>query len=212
MNESIKNKLVRFFCDYKAKEFKRNEIIIQPYDQPKGIYFIEKGNVKMYFISKDGNEIILNTFKPFAFFPMSWALNNDENKYFFEPTSPTIIRIAPKDEVIEFVKSNPDIILDLLKRVYKGTDGLLTRSAYLMTGNAHSRLITELIIESKRFGKKNGNEIQINTSEKELASKTGLSRETISREIKKLKDKNLIYYEKKALTIQDLHKLEQEIV
>ena len=81
-----------------------------------------------------------------------------------------------------------------------------------MSGNAHTRLITELLIAARRFGKKNTkDEYTFILSEKDLATQAGLTRETVSREMKVLKDKGLVTLQKTVLVVKDLQKLEMEL-
>jgi len=69
-------------------------------------------------------------------------------------------------------------------------------------------LIIELIIVAKRFGKKTTAGITIKIFEKELGVQAGMTRETVSREMKLLKQQGLIKLEKNILTIPDLRQLE----
>ena len=87
---------------------------------------------------------------------------------------------------------------------------MLTRMTYLMSGNAYARLIAELLIYAKRFG--NGqNVVDVQIAEKDLAAQSGMTRETVSREMKILKDKGLVVVRKNILAITDLEKLEDEL-
>jgi len=107
-----------------------------------------------------------------------------------------------------------DVQYDLLSRLYKGIDGLLTKMSYLMSASAYERLTAEIIILSKRFASMDfskTHEINLEISENELATLTGLTRETVSRELKVLRDKNLISFAKKKLTIYNLNELEAEL-
>jgi CRP-like cAMP-binding protein len=82
---------------------------------------------------------------------------------------------------------------------------------YAMASDAKSRLILELIITSKRFGEKNGKKISFDVSVSNLALSIGIARETVSRELKILKENNLIAIKNKKLTIIDIEKLVSEI-
>jgi len=48
-----------------------------------------------------------------------------------------------------------------MSRVYTGTDGILMRMAYLMSGEAYSRVVTELLIAAKRFGRQDGETVKL---------------------------------------------------
>lgn len=210
MDEQILNKINEFFSRFKHQSYKKGEILIRADDDPAGIFYLKEGFVRQYAISHKGEEVVLNIFKPPAFFPMSWAINNTPNNYFYEAMTNLDIWRAPRDEVIKFIRSNPDVLYDLMSRVYKGTEGMLARMTYLMAGSAYERLVTELLIYGKRFGK-GESRVELSISEKDLAALTGLTRETISREIKTLKDKGLITHTVHSFVIEDLQKLIQEM-
>ncbi|MBP9718914.1 MAG: Crp/Fnr family transcriptional regulator [Candidatus Levybacteria bacterium] len=211
MNQIISEKIDIFFTQYKKYSYKKGEILIRAGDNPSGIFYFKKGYVKQYAISQRGEEVVVNVFKPIAFFPMSWAMNETPNEYFFEVITDIEVWKAPREEVIAFIKDNPDVLYDLMRRVYKGTDGILTRMTYLMAGNAYARLVTELIIQAKRFGKKDETTVMLQISEKDLAAQSGMTRETVSREIHTLKAKGLVIFEKNILTVVDIQKLEEEL-
>ena len=212
MDTEIAKKIDTFFTQYKHVTYKKGEIVIRADDDPGGIFYLVSGNVRKYAISRKGDELVVNIFKPISFFPMSWAINNEHNEYFYDALTPLEIYRAPKEKVVEFVKNNPDVLYDLMSRVYRGTDGLTRRMTYLMAGNAYARLVTELIIHAKRFGKTVNATIEVKISEKELATQSGMTRETVSREMKALKDKGLVTFNKNILTMKSVTELEKELV
>ncbi|HVA96339.1 MAG TPA: Crp/Fnr family transcriptional regulator [Candidatus Acidoferrales bacterium] len=211
MDDVIQKKLEMFFTQYKKQQFKKGEILIRADDDPPGIFYLQQGTVRMYLISRNGDEQVLNLFKPISFFPMFWGINGTQNLYYFEAMDDVIVWRASRKEVLAFLKNNSDVVYDLLARVYRGLDGVLTRMAYLMNGNAYTRLITELLIISKRFGKVGDDGIKFTITEKDLSASAGMTRETVSREMKVLKDKGLVTFQKNVLLVSSLEKLEKEL-
>lgn len=213
MDEDVRRKLDSFFSQFKRQTYKKGEILIRADEKPSGIFYLKEGLVREYAISKKGEELVVNMFKPGAFFPMTWGINETENRYFFEAVSPLTLWQAPREKVIAFLKNDPEVMYDLLSRLYRGTDGLLTRLVYIMSGSAYARLITEILISAKRFGitdKKSG-EITCSISETELATHAGLTRETVSREMKRLKVKKLVLVGRNEIVIPDIAGLEEEL-
>ena len=212
MTSDVAQKINDFFASYRLQYFKKRHILIYAGNEPPGIFYLISGQVREYDISDSGDEIVVNIFKPPAFFPMSWAINKTPNQYFFETTSPVSLKQAPADEALAFLKTNLDVVFDLLSRLYSGTDGILRRMAHLMGGSAYSRVLFELIIECRRFGKRqlSGTYI-IDLHERELADRMGLSRESVSREIAKIKKLGLIEVSRKGLLIKNLTKLDKEL-
>lgn len=213
MEAAVKNKLDNFFKKYKNQKYKKGEILVRADDDPAGIFYLVEGVVRRYSISPQGEELTLNVYKPVSFFPMDWAINNTSSHHYYEAMTSVEIFRAPKEETLQFFKENNDVVLDLISRVYHGLDGYMMRMEYLMVGNAKARLITELLIFARRFGKPRGNKVVVNLklTEKDLASQSGIARETVSRELQKLKKAGLIVFEKNQLIVNDLKKLEQEL-
>lgn len=213
MDEVVKQKLDIFFVGHKKQNFQPKEILIRADEQPQGVFYLTEGMVKMYAISSQGEELVINIFKPVSFFPMDWVLNDSLTHYYFEAVSQVTVWKAPKEEFLRFIKKEPEVLLDLTKRIYLGLAGYYSRMEYLMSGNARSRLITEILIYVRRFGKKEGNGVSIDVklTEKDLASQSGMTRETVSREIGKLKEKGILTYQKNTLIVKDLYRLEGEL-
>lgn len=212
MDDKILQKVDTFFTQYKKQTFKKGEILIQAGEAPAGVFYLKSGMVKEYTISKNGDELIVNIFKSVAFFPMSWAINKTPNDYFYEAMTDSVAWRAPREDVITFIQSNSDVLYDLMSRVYKGVDGMLTRMTHLMSGNAYPRLITELLINAKRFHKDEHSTIALAVAEKDLAAQSGMTRETVSRQMKILKEKGLVVFDKSTIVIPDLKELEEELM
>lgn len=212
MDTTVKEKIEAFFEDYPLRRFDKGEILVRPEESLKNVFLIMDGLVVQYDISSAGNEIIVNAFKHGAFFPMSMAINHTPNYYFFEAASSVEVRVAPVKKVIDFVQNNPDVLYDLLSRVYKGADGLLRRMAHLMGGSANTRLLFELVNAAYRFGEvDNSHMIHIPLTENDLAKRSGLSRETISRSIRKLKSDGLIKVDSTGLVVTNIDHLEDAL-
>lgn len=212
MDEVVAGKIELFFTQFKYQKYKKGELLLRTDEQPSGVFYLKKGTVKMYLISNKGDEVVLNIFKPISFFPISWVINNTQNMYYYESMSEVEVWKAPKEHVRNMLKTNSDVLYDLISRIYRGVDGVLQRMAYLMSGEAYTRLITELLILTKRFGKKNANgELVLTVTEKDLGTQIGMTRETVSREMKRLKENNIISFSSGQITISDINKLEDQL-
>lgn len=211
MMNDVGKKIETFFGSYKLREYDKSYTLIHADSEPTSILNLVTGQVRQYDINERGEKIVVNVFRPPAFFPMSWAINKTPNQYSFETATNVTLRQAPPERVIKFIKSNPDVLFDLLRRVYLGTDVILRRMAHLMGGSARTRLLYELLLEGRRFGKLNHNgTCVIPMYIYELAARTGLSRETASREITKLKSLG-ITVSHGAINVNSLKRLQTEL-
>ncbi len=212
MTEGVTSTIEEFFSTFRLRKFEKGQVLILNGDEATYVYYLSKGNVKQYDVTYRGDEIILNIYKPPAFFPMSLAINKGTNPFIYEAETDVELRQAPADEVVEFIKTNPDVLFDLLSRVYRGLDGLLGRMVRLMASSAQDRLVYELVVEARRFGSLNPDgSCLLGINEKDLGARAGLSRETISREIHKLKEEGLIIMRSKGIVIKNLAALEKRL-
>jgi CRP-like cAMP-binding protein len=202
MTPEIQHKVLSFFDKYPTTTYSKGDIIIFAEQEPRGVLLLIDGIVEKFDIDTNGSKIVVNLYRPLSFFPMSWAINRTTNKFFYSAASEVTVRMGDPAEVVVFLKENPDVMLDLLSRVYKGTDGLLKRFSLAASGATINRLLLELLIEGYRFGLKLGDEkVQIKISQSTLSSRTGLARETISRELRALQAGNLINRTKDGIVI-----------
>jgi CRP-like cAMP-binding protein len=211
MDADIIARLDAFFAEDRKKSFKKDEIIIFPHEDPTGVMYLEQGLIEQYDITPEGHKVTVNIFKPHAFFPMSWAMNATPNTYFYAALSDVEMKIAQPPRVIEFLQNNPDILLNLLSRVYKGTDALLQRLVIASSGVASARLAFELLIEGYRFGTQQADEgLFIALKRGTLAARSGLARETVSRELHKFEHEGFIVLKKGGIEL-NVAKLEARL-
>lgn len=212
MSSDVSDKVREFFAPQRSRTFSKGQILIYKGDDPDGISYLVKGEVRQYDISPSGEELVVNVYKPGAFFPMFWAINKSTNNFFFDAASKVEIKQAPAGDTLQFIKDNPDVMLDLLSRLYVGVDGLLQRMTQLMGSGAYSRVIFELINSTKRFGKQQSDgAYKLDVSEVELAKRAGLTRETFNKELRKLKDQKAITVIGGQVVIHNLKALEKQI-
>jgi len=209
----IMKKVEDFFTKYREQKAQKGHLLVMAGNDPEGIYYLTEGEIGQYDISESGQKVMVNIFRTNAFFPMSWAINKTPNEYFFEALSDIKYKVAPPDKAVELLKANPDVLFDLLARVYRGTDGMLRRTSYLMGGKALNRLGFELIVECKR-GKhitQNG-QCLIKLSETDLAMRSGMTRETVNRQIQKFKADNLVSVSPDGIRILDIEAFESAVL
>ena len=209
---TVADKIHDHFSQFPHRIYPKGQIIIFANENPEHIFYLTKGKVRKYDVSYRGDELIVNVFKPGSFFPMSWALTHNENKFFYKTEEESEFHLVPADKALEFLETNPDVMLDLLNRLYRGMEGVLGRLVHLMAGSAKNRLAYELLVECRRFGEKDTQgAYTIKISETDLAARSGLTRETVSREVQKLKDKKILSMDNKALVLTNLSALEAEL-
>lgn len=211
MNRLVSNKVEVFFTQYKLLKYKKGEILFRAEDTPPGVYYLKNGFVKQYIISPEGSELILHIYSPQSFSPMMWALGDIPNTYFYAALTSVIAFRAPKDKTLQFLNDNPDVVLELTKRLYHGISGLLNRIEHLSLGTAHTRVISVLLYLTRHFGEKKGKGIIIphKFTHHDIAALVGTARETTTRELEYLMKEGIVKYKDHSLVIPDIKKLQK---
>lgn len=209
----VSNKLKDYFAHFREFHYKKNEIILRSEDEIRNIYYIKNGYVRMFTIFEDGRELTLNIFKPGSFFPMTHAIAEIKNYYFFQTMTPVDLHRAKKELVIDFVRENPDVLYDLTRRISIGLIAFLTNIEHTLHGNADSRIISALFLLAERFGEKTENgqtTIGLFLTHQAIASLVGITRETATSTLNRLLKKGLVNYRKRLFVIISIEKLRRE--
>ncbi len=208
----VENKLIKYFEKTRLIQYKKGELLFRPGDDFSNIYFIKSGYVRLYLNDDDGKEITINVFRPVFYLSLFYAIKNRENRYYFEALTDIEMWRAPKEEVIDFIINNSDILAFLAERLFHIVDELMRDVEQSISGDAYLKVATIIISLAKNSGKQVGNKVKLGfkTTHRLIASLTGLSRETASIQIKKLERENYINQNKSLLIINDFQKMESD--
>lgn len=213
MNKNKTKEFETFYKQFVTRNYKKGEMLIRADDDPQGIFYLTKGYVRQYTISKTGLELTLHILKPISYFPMVWAINGTPNVYYFEALTPVEVGRAPRDQVVNFIKDKPTIIFELMSELIQDYAESLTRIENLVFSDAYRRVISVLLYVAKHFGEKEGNGIIVHHrfTQQDIATLTGVARETASIEMVKLEKKGLIKYVDHAILFENIKKLNSEL-
>jgi CRP-like cAMP-binding protein len=211
MKDETDSKIEKFFTSYPATKFNKKRTVLNSEEQPRGVYYLKTGYIRMYTITQEGFELTLNILKPGSFFPLTWAIADIDNAYFYETLTTCEIHSAPKDRVIKFVKKNNDILFDINRRILSGLDATLIRLQYLTLGSAYQRVANSFLMLAGRFGVflKDRARLTLTFTEQDVANLAGVTRETVSIELKKLKNEGFIKKDKGFYSIYKIDELRE---
>lgn len=209
MKSSTPEIIDSFFSSYNLRQYKKGQVLLLDGEGPERMFYITSGRVKVYDISYRGDEIILGVFGPGTFFPVALVVNKTSSRYIYEAETDIEVRQTPADDAVQFLKDNPEVVFFTLGQVYARMDDVLGRMSHLMASSAKRRLIYELLLECRHFGQsEKGGVHTLTVSEKDIGCRAGLSRETVSREINKLKREKLVDVRQGTIVILNIADLE----
>ncbi len=207
------HKIKSFFQTGTAFQAKDGDILIASYEQPTDVFYLDSGIVKQTITTDSGKEHCLTLYKPGSFFPLIGALAHLPNEYSFSPVDAVSGWKMPITKVRAYILENPDVLLDLNVRLLKGLHGFLKKTEKLMDGDAGALLLQTLITLSQRFPDEHSSStITIPFTHQQLAGLTGLSRETVTRELANLKKDGHITVDHHHITLSSLSTTQASII
>ena len=191
------------------KKFTDKENIFLQNDPSTHLYNVTEGNVKIYQLLDDGRIQIIGFLYPGDFFG-----TYKNNKYNYSAEAIGNLRVCVFDQRIldKYMDQNPILAKELLNQ----TSYELTLAQDRMTVMGRLNAIEKIAIffinisnQRKRIGWQS-NPISLSMARQDIADYLGLTIETVSREISKLKTSNIIkIISSKQLFINDIEKLKQ---
>jgi CRP/FNR family cyclic AMP-dependent transcriptional regulator len=211
--------LFNILCPHKVKKmgdkhqfiyYKRDSFIYFPEDKADHIYMIAQGRVKIGHYLDDGKEVvnaILTTGEIFG----ELALAGEDTRRDFAQVMDENTSICPLgiEELKDLMFENKELSFKMLKLVGLRLMKLEKKLESLVFKDARTRVIEFLKDAASWKGKKVGFETMIPTklTHKDIAALTGTSRQTVTTILNELKEKNLIYFDRKKILIRDLAQL-----
>ncbi|SFC29989.1 Crp/Fnr family transcriptional regulator [Clostridium uliginosum] len=193
--ENLNNEeLIEIVKTIKHKEYSKGDVIFTEGNVANTLYFINEGKIKLYKYTKDGKEQILHVLSEGDFFGELDLIK--PSKYGFNSKAIVNSKICTltKDEMKDIIMRKPEIGIKVLETVGERLAKVENLVQNLATNDVDSRmayLLTDLI---ERYGESIEKNISIKLplSREDMASFIGVTRETISRKLKKFEDEKLI--------------------
>lgn len=189
--------------------YKKGEYIIRPGEAPSGVFYIEKGMVKAFNITKYGEENLLHVRKSHEIFPLIWSVTGQGREVIYQALAPTVVRRVSMEDYNKELHNKPEIIppfLDIVIEMYRLHS---ERILNLQFRTVRERLVSFLITMANRFGKKTEHGVLINVPlrHQDIASSINASRETTTRELAILERRGLITSNPPYITAKSIRAL-----
>ena len=174
--------------NHKPVLYKKGTVIYEPGMQPKAVYFIKSGTVRMVTVNDDGKEFIQGMFKANQYFGEPALLINKPYLAFTIVTRDAEIIALRKADFFKLLQDEQFFSMELIRTL---SDRLFYKSMMLeelANEQAEHRIITLLryLFKNLETG------AVLDMTRQQLADMSGLRVETVIRMVKKLADQKII--------------------
>lgn len=179
------------------RAFKKGTVLLYQGEAPRMAYILKSGVVKSYTINNNGEEQIVNFFSDNDMFPAPWIFGKaSTTMYYYETASNCEVLTIPRDMLRESM-AKPEWSLAIQDYLATNYTSMLMRVTALEQSRARDKIMLTLYFLLFRYGKqgKQGTfTIDLALTHNIIASLVGLTRETTTTELSKLKKQKIVQY------------------
>lgn len=174
------------------------EPILYQGEIPRHAYILAEGIVKVYDIGSAGDEKVINFLSEGDLIPPEWAFKKAPvSLYYYDAFTESKFYRLPRESLLEAIKSVPAITHFMFEHYASSFIGSLLEINALEQSKGSEKIVHMLQYLLMRFpGSETGDwkKIDLRITHQDLANMTGLTRETTSTELNKLRRKGIVEY------------------
>jgi len=186
------------------KNLNKGEMIFFEGDPADGFYLLLKGRVRVYKSSPDGKEYTIHQIMPGQLFAEAAIFKGDRFPANCSSIDDSTVAYFPKEAFIRMIKDSPEISLKIIGSLSGFLRDFNRQVEELSLKEISARIASFLLAESKKV---KSSKITLDMPKTELARRLGTIGETLSRNLKKLKDLGIISVDGKKIVILNSDRL-----
>ncbi|MBW1659978.1 MAG: Crp/Fnr family transcriptional regulator [Deltaproteobacteria bacterium] len=202
MPEDLRRKLREIATE---KTFGKGEMIFYEGDESLGFYLLISGLIKIYKLSPEGKEQILQFIRPNETFGEVVVFSGKAFPANAEAVKGSHVLLFPRKDFLNFIHRNPDVALTMLAILSERLRRFTLQVENLSLKEVPGRLATYFLYLSREEGK--GETFTLEISKGQLASLLGTIPETLSRILSRMKDQRIIEVDGNHIRLLDFSRL-----
>lgn len=187
-----------------VRQLAKGEILFFEGDPAPGFFILLSGRARVYKSSPDGKEFTIHQIAPGQLFAEAAIFRGDQYPANCSALADAIVAFIPKDAFIRLIQDSPQISLKIIAS-QAGYLREFTQKVEELTLKDVSARVAGYLLREYRKGR--SNEIILDIPKTELARSLGTISETLSRNLKKLKEIGVIRVEGNKISILDTERL-----
>jgi len=205
--------ILRAFYSLKITNvYRKGATLFTEAEPSNGVYMLCQGQVKLSTYSKDGKALILRIAGPGELLGLGALLSASGHEATAEVIEPCQINFVSRSDFLRFLREHADSGVNALKQLSQIYHAAYTQVCSLgLSASVSDKLIKLLLSWCKNTNGNGRVNLKLTFSHEEIAEMIGTSRETVTRMLKELRERDLISVKGVDLIISDRNKLEAAI-
>lgn len=191
------------------RKLRKNTVIFHEGDPASAFYLVKRGRVKVYKVSPYGREQVLSIFGDGQIFGDVPTFDGGPYPATAATMEDSEIYLIKRDDFNEVVRSHPEIALKVIGVLGGRLRHALELIRDLSFKQVPHRLAGLLLKLGEEYGRetKDGLLVTLSLSRQDLADIVGTSRETVTRELKKMERAGMLIVNRRQIIITNQNRL-----
>ena len=207
----------RMFCDLPAEALAAFDAItyanLHPHgavlfvegQEPRGVYVVCSGRVKLSTCSADGKTIITDIAEPGEILGLSATVSGQPHEVTAEMLEPGQTNFVKREEFMRFLREYGEASLKVAEHLSRNYHTACQKIRSLGLSVTASERLARLLLEwaAKGVETDQGTRLKLTLTQEEIAELIGTSRETVTRLFSDFKKKQIVHLKGSTLTIRN---------
>lgn len=188
-----------------SREFARGATVFEPVANPRSVYLLERGLVRIYRLSAKGEEATLGYVRPGEVFGELGAFSDQPRESFAQAVRTSHVLRVPREELRRVLDDHPRIALSVTTQIGNRFKRIESRVESLVFRNLRSRVSHILLELAEDFGREDDGRIVIDLplSQQDVATLVGATRQSVNLCLRELREAELVGYRNRRFTLSD---------
>lgn len=183
-----------------TRQFAKKRTILFQGEIPRGVFVLQSGLVKAYGITNSGDQRTVTLLGAGDIFPLEWVFDKSRvSLYYYEAVTDCSALSLPKEAFLQALETDAALLRQVFANYVAHYTSAMMHVYALEHSHAQEKLVYILQYLVARFGEKQADgltKICLRLSHQDIAEMVGLTRETTAVELHRLKEKELIDYQR----------------
>jgi CRP-like cAMP-binding protein len=188
-----------------ACEYAQGATVFEPAAEPHSVYLLERGLVRIFRLSRLGDEATLGYVRPGEVFGELGVFGDQPRESFASAVRASRVWRVPRVELKRILDTHPRIALSVTTQIGKRMKRIESRVEHLVFRSLRARLARILLELGEDFGSSDDGArvIDIPLSQQELAALVGATRQSVNACLGELRAEKLIDYRRRRIALLD---------
>jgi CRP-like cAMP-binding protein len=179
--------------------------IYLPSDPADSVFLLKEGHVKVSRLTDEGKEVMLTILSPGEIFGEVVVVNDQPRDHIAQALDNVLLCEFKKRDFQNFIRSRPDLVFRITKLIGLRLQKMESRVVDLICKDVTTRVSELLLNLAEQHGKAAGSpgELKIKLTHQDIASLAGVSRQTATEILDRLKSQGLVELGHRSILIKN---------